>query len=127
MNANQKNAKQIIVMRRQYPSGVKLRRGKEIAQGAHASQLATQAAAAANTAAYQQWIAGPIAKVCVYVETEDDLIAVAQKAQHAGLPFALVRDSGRTEFGGVPTLTALGIGPAFADELEPVTGDLPLY
>ena len=52
------NAKQIIVMRRSYPSGVKLRRGKEIAQGAHASQLATQRACEMNTAAYQQWIRG---------------------------------------------------------------------
>jgi PTH2 family peptidyl-tRNA hydrolase len=120
-------AKQIIVMRRQYPSGVKLRRGKEIAQGAHASQLATQRAAEMNTEAYRQWIAGPIAKVCVYVETEEDLIAVAQKAHEAGLPYALITDAGHTEFHGVPTRTALGIGPAFADELAPVTGDLPLY
>jgi PTH2 family peptidyl-tRNA hydrolase len=120
-------AKQIIVMRRQYPSGVKLRRGKEIAQGAHASQLATQRAAEMNTAAYQQWIAGPIAKVCVYVETEEDLVAVAHKAHEAGLPYALITDAGHTEFHGVPTRTALGIGPAFADELAPVTGDLPLY
>jgi PTH2 family peptidyl-tRNA hydrolase len=120
-------AKQIIVMRRQYPSGVKLRRGKEIAQGAHASQLATQRAAEMNTEAYRQWIAGPIAKVCVYVETEEDLIAVAHKAHEAGLPYALITDAGHTEFHGVPTRTALGIGPAFADELAPVTGDLPLY
>ena len=120
-------AKQIIVMRRQYPSGVKLRRGKEIAQGAHASQLATARAAELDTPAYREWAAGPIAKVVVYVETEDDLLAVAAKAHEAGLPYALVRDSGRTEFHGEPTLTALGIGPAYADDLEPVTGNLPLY
>lgn len=120
-------AKQIIVMRRQYPSGVKLRRGKEIAQGAHASQLATERAAEMDTPAYREWASGPIAKVVVYVETEEDLLEVAKKAQEAGLPFAVVRDSGRTEFHGVPTLTALGIGPAYADDLEPVTGNLPLY
>jgi PTH2 family peptidyl-tRNA hydrolase len=120
-------AKQIIVMRRHYPSGVKLRRGKEIAQGAHASQLATQAAAALDTPAYRAWIAGPIAKVCVYVETEADLDAVAAKARAAGLPHAMVVDSGRTEFHGEPTKTALGIGPAWDEDLAPVTGDLPLY
>ena len=120
-------AKQIIVMRRQFPSGVKLRRGKEIAQGAHASQLATARAAEMDTPAYREWVSGPIAKVCVYVETEEDLLAVADQAREAGLPYALVRDSGRTEFHGEPTLTALGIGPAYADELEPVTGHLPLY
>ncbi|MOA31287.1 peptidyl-tRNA hydrolase [compost metagenome] len=120
-------AKQIIVMRRKFPSGVKLRRGKEIAQGAHASQLATERAAEMDTPAYREWVSGPIAKVCVYVETEEELLAVAEKAREAGLPCALVRDSGRTEFHGEPTLTALGIGPAYAEDLDPVTGHLPLY
>lgn len=120
-------AKQIIVMRRSYPNGVKLRRGKEIAQGAHASQLALAAAARADTPAFREWIAGPIAKICVYVETEEELLEVARNADAAGLPYALVMDSGRTEFGGVPTRTALGVGPAYAEDLEPVTGHLPLY
>jgi len=120
-------AKQIIVMRRQYPSGVKLRRGKEIAQGAHASQLATQMAAEMDTPAYRSWIAGPIAKVCVYVETEEELVALAEKAAAAGLPYALITDAGHTEFHGVPTRTALGIGPAYPEDIDPVTGHLPLY
>lgn len=120
-------AKQIIVMRRQYPSGVKLRRGKEIAQGAHASQLATQMAAAMDTPAYRSWVSGPIAKVCVYVETEEELVALAEKAAEAGLPYALITDAGHTEFHGVPTKTALGIGPAYPDAIDPITGHLPLY
>jgi len=120
-------AKQIIVMRRQYPSGVKLRRGKEIAQGAHASQLATQMAAAMDTPAYRSWVSGPIAKVCVYVETEEELVALAEKAAAAGLPHALITDAGHTEFHGVPTKTALGIGPAYPEDIDPVTGHLPLY
>ncbi len=120
-------AKQIIVMRRKYPSGVKLRRGKEIAQGAHASQLATQMAAELNTRAYQEWVAGPIAKICVYVETEEELVALADRAREAGLPYALITDAGHTEFHGVPTRTALGIGPAYPEELDPITGHLPLY
>jgi PTH2 family peptidyl-tRNA hydrolase len=120
-------AKQIIVMRRKFPSGVKLRRGKEIAQGAHASQLATEMAAEMDTQAYREWSAGPIAKVVVYVETEEELDALAEKARAAGLPHALIVDSGRTEFHGVPTKTALGIGPAYPDELDPITGQLPLY
>ncbi|HEY9722996.1 MAG TPA: aminoacyl-tRNA hydrolase [Oscillatoriaceae cyanobacterium] len=119
--------KQIIVMRREYPNGVKLRRGKEIAQGAHASQIATQMAAAMDTPAYRAWVAGPIAKVCVYVDTEQELLELAQKAHEAGLPYGLITDSGRTEFHGVPTRTALGIGPADAEELDPITGHLPLY
>lgn len=123
----QPRPKQIIVMRRSYPSGVKLRRGKEIAQGAHASQLATQMAAELDTPAYRHWVSGPIAKVCVNVETEDELVALAQKAHAAGLPYALITDAGHTEFHGVPTRTALGIGPAYPEELDPITGKLPLY
>lgn len=120
-------AKQIIVMRRRYPSGVKLRRGKEIAQGAHASQMATHMAAQMNTPAYREWLSAGVAKICVYVETEEDLVALADKARAAGLPYALITDGGHTEFHGVPTRTALGIGPAYAEELDPITGGLPLY
>lgn len=127
MPIDHQNPKQIIVMRRKFPSGVKLRRGKEIAQGAHASQLATQRAAELDTPAYREWVAGPIAKICVYVETEEELVALAERARTAGLPYALVTDAGHTEFHGVPTRTALGIGPAYPDELDPITGHLPLY
>lgn len=120
-------AKQVIVMRRKYPNGVRLRRGKEIAQGAHASQLATQVAAKMDTPAYRDWITEGIAKICVYVETEEDLLELAEKARAAGLPHALVTDAGHTEFHGVPTRTALGIGPAYSEDLDPITGHLPLY
>ncbi len=115
--------KQMIVIRRD----LRMRRGKEIAQGCHASQLATMRAAQLGTAAYAAWMDGAFAKVCVAVGSEAELIDLATKAHEAGLPVGLVVDSGRTEFHGVPTRTALGIGPAFASELQPITGHLPLY
>lgn len=116
-------AKQMIVIRRD----LHMRRGKEIAQGCHASQLATMMAAAMDTPAFRSWMEFGIAKVCVAVSSEEALLELAERARAAGLPFGLVTDSGRTEFHGVPTRTALGIGPAFASELQPITGHLPLY
>jgi peptidyl-tRNA hydrolase, PTH2 family len=44
-----------------------------------------------------------------------------------GLRSHLIRDSGRTEFSGVPTLTALAIGPDIADTIDQVTGHLTIY
>ena len=45
-----------------------------------------------------------------------------QLARDAGLPTALIRDAGHTEFGGVPTLTACAIGPARVEDIDPITG-----
>ena len=59
--------------------------------------------------------------------SEEDLLDLARRAHEAGLPYYLVTDSGRTEFHGVPTNTALGVGPAWGSELQPITGHLPLY
>ena len=43
-----------------------------------------------------------------------------------GLITALIQDAGLTEFGGVPTYTALAVGPDRADRVDAITGTLPL-
>ena len=50
-----------------------------------------------------------------------------RQALEQGLTSHLIRDSGRTEFGGVPTLTACAIGPDEGTRIDQVTGDLKLY
>ena len=60
-------------------------------------------------------------KVCLQVNSEDELLAHHQKALELGLRSHLIRDSGRTEFGGVPTLTACAIGPDDAVKIDAVT------
>ena len=50
----------------------------------------------------------------------------SERAKAAGLTAHLITDAGDTEFGGVPTVTALGIGPHFSSKLAPVTGELKL-
>jgi PTH2 family peptidyl-tRNA hydrolase len=116
-----------------------MRRGKEIAQGTHASMawlrqrvmpLITSAGAADQvefSAAERAWLEGSLRKVTVKVGSEDELVAVYLKAQQAGLVAHLITDRGLTEFGGVPTRTCLAVGPDYDDLIDPVTGDLDLY
>jgi PTH2 family peptidyl-tRNA hydrolase len=126
------SVKQVIVIRRD----LKMRRGKEIAQGAHASMAALlqgmvlDAEGGARLPLWPEartWLEGAFTKITVKVQTEADLLAVRDKAVAAGIPHALIQDAGRTEFHGVPTFTALAVGPASSERLDPVTGDLSLY
>lgn len=125
--------KQVILIRRD----LKMRRGKEVAQGSHASMaflmgpLREQLGAASMTlnldAPTRQWIEVGMAKICLRVESEEQLLACHQAALAAGLKSHLIRDSGRTEFGGVPTLTACAIGPDDGERIDAITGELTLY
>lgn len=112
--------KQIIVMRKD----LKMRRGKEIAQGAHASLKATLENL--DHPSVKEWLSGPFAKIAVSVESEQELHDVMNAARKAGLIVASIVDSGRTEFNGVPTLTCAAIGPAEDEDINPVTGHLKL-
>jgi len=124
--------KQVIVIRRD----LKMRRGKEIAQGAHASMAVLLQGAQLHAdgsatlplwAEARAWLEGSFAKVTVKVQNEEELLAVRDAAEAAGIPCALIQDSGRTEFHGVPTHTALAVGPATSEQLAPITGHLTLY
>jgi PTH2 family peptidyl-tRNA hydrolase len=72
------------------------------------------------------WLAGSNAKVCVRVESEQELLAVYRAARQAGLLAEAITDAGRTEFHGVPTVTCLAVGPDTDDNLAPITGELKL-
>lgn len=118
--------KQVIVMRKD----LKMRRGKEIAQGAHAAMsfLVKKAVAKENfTDAERAWMEGLFTKVCVRVESDDALMAVARAAEKEGVRVEVITDSGKTEFGGVPTRTCLALGPDHASKIDSVTGHLELY
>jgi len=126
------STKQVIVIRRD----LKMRRGKEIAQGAHASMAALLrgfelhpdgSATLPLWPEARAWLDGAFTKITVKVNSEDELLAVRDAAEEAGIACALIQDAGRTEFNGVPTYTALAVGPATAEQLAPITGDLKLY
>lgn len=122
--------KQVIVIRKD----LKMRRGKEIAQGAHASMawLTRRLRAAGGraprfSAAEQGWLTRAFRKVTVQVSSEDELRGVHQRAVDAGLESHLIIDSGATEFHGQPTPTACGIGPDLEPRIDAITGGLGLY
>jgi PTH2 family peptidyl-tRNA hydrolase len=78
------DVKQVIVMRKD----LRMRRGKEIAQGAHASMafLAKKALAGeAFSEVERAWLRGLFTKVCVRVSSEEELLAVAEAAGKAGI------------------------------------------
>ena len=74
----------------------------------------------------QAWLSGRFTKVVVRVDSEAELLEVYQKAKDAGLPCSLIQDSGATEFHGVPTYTAVAIGPDEAEKIDAITGQLKL-
>jgi len=118
--------KQVIVMRKD----LNMRRGKEIAQGAHASMafLSIKAQDATPISAVErEWLEGTFTKVCVRVNSEAELDQVAAAARQDGLQVSVITDSGKTEFGGVPTKTCLAIGPDLAEKVDRITGALSLY
>lgn len=122
--------KQVILIRRD----LKMRRGKEIAQGAHASMeflvshLRSDPQGAVRLDAFSAaWIACGTPKICLKVQSEEELVMLHEKAKSLGIKSYLIQDSGRTEFSGVPTLTACAIGPAPTDDIDQVTGELVPY
>lgn len=114
--------KQIIVMR----TDLNMRKGKMIAQGAHASMKVLLDYQNHPWPALDYWLEHSFAKICVRVDSESELLKVVSDAQRAGLHYALIQDAGRTEFHGVPTLTCAAIGPEFPEALSEVTDPLKL-
>lgn len=112
--------KQIIVIRKD----LNMRKGKMCAQGAHASLKATLENL--EHPSVKEWLSGRFTKICVSVDSEQELFDVYNEAVQKGLIASLIIDAGLTEFGGVPTMTCIAVGPATSEELEPITGHLKL-
>jgi PTH2 family peptidyl-tRNA hydrolase len=120
--------KQVIVIRKD----LKMRRGKEIAQGAHASiafltNKFRNSEFVVLSKVEKEWIFGIFKKICVIVNSEEELLEIHRKAEEAGLVSNLIQDSGMTEFHGEPTNTCLAIGPDDEQKIDKITGHLDLY
>ena len=116
--------KQVIVIRKD----LNMRKGKMVAQGAHASVLATlQTFKKPNQKRiFEQWFDEGMTKICVSVDSEEELVALYNKVSSYKIPVSIVTDAGRTEFNGEPTVTCLAIGPWKSEEIDKFTGDLKL-
>lgn len=141
--------KQVIVMRTD--TDPKMRKGKMIAQGAHASlavllnyflgeygdrewdetkhhithrSFHKELILQENDPIYQ-WINNSFIKV-VLAGTFDDVVKSYQEAKRQGIPCSLIEDKGLTEFGGVPTITCCAIGPEYPEKIDKIIGHLKL-
>lgn len=103
-----------------------MRKGKMVSQGAHASSEVVYREAKRGSKDLELWRQEGQTKITLGCEDKDELLELHQKALLANLPCALITDSGKTEFHGVPTLTALAIGPADSKEIDKISGDLVL-
>jgi PTH2 family peptidyl-tRNA hydrolase len=133
--------KQIIVIRKDLNMG----RGKEIAQGSHASMafitraLSYQKGVALHskdlctsitgrlTEAETKWLQSSFRKITCQVDTLLELMELCDRAHEAGISTHIVEDSGRTVFNGVKTVTCAAFGPDYDDVMDPVFQHLKLY
>ena len=99
-----------------------MRKGKMIAQGAHA---AIESMFNSKPLWLNQWGETGTTKIVVSVNSLEELNSIYAAAQAAGVPSAIIQDAGRTEF-KEPTFTAVGLGPAPAELIDPITGNLTL-
>ena len=138
---NQENKlKQILIMRKD----LKCRRGKESAQLSHASnQIILEnleelheiqygsgkfsSAIPAQAHKLHEWcFNGKFTKICVYVNSEQELLEIYNKAKEQNILCSLITDSGLTEFHGFPTITCCALGPDYSETLNPLTSHLKL-
>src|SRR5713101_5642952 len=105
--------KQVIVANQ----ALNLPRGKLAAQVAHG---AIGAFLSARADAQADWLRVGMPKIVVGVPNETELLSLRQEAERAGVPSFLVQDAGKTIL--LPgTITCLGLGPAPAELLDPLT------
>jgi PTH2 family peptidyl-tRNA hydrolase len=120
--------KQVIVIRKD----LKIRCGKWCAQVAHASMSfltknRDQYDSINPTAIQVEWMNDHFTKICLQVDSLEDLQQVANNAELAEIECHVITDKGATEFYGVPTVTCLALGPDYSDKIDAITGNLKLY
>ncbi len=123
--------KQVICIRRDLKMGL----GKTIAQGAHSSMLFLASRVkgeAENTQSIEisdlqlRWLVGGMKKICLAVDGLEELKMIATSALVRALEVNVLVDAGRTRFAGIPTITAVAIGPNESAQIDEVTGHLKL-
>lgn len=138
------DAKQVILVRKD----LEISPGKLAAQVAHASvscllslgswdagdqssiyssRFSIELEDGPNDDAIHNWMTKSFPKITLQVKNEEQLKKYYDLAVAAGLPASFITDAGRTEFGGVPTPTTVGIGPASREAIDAITGKLRVF
>jgi len=113
--------KQVLVFR----TDLKMSKGKTAAQAGHAAVSAAEEARKHFAHWFQDWYSEGQRKIAVKVKNEEEMSELEEKADKMGLPHALVIDRGLTEI-PAGTVTCLAIGPAPAEKVDKLTGNLKL-
>jgi PTH2 family peptidyl-tRNA hydrolase len=129
--------KQIIVVRKD----LKMRKGKISAQVAHASMKVildhmsktymgdistTFTLTVYNHTSLHDWLLGQFTKVVVGCNSIEELLNLKHEAEKRNIWNTLIKDSGKTEFHGIPTYTCLAIGPDLSWKIDDITKHLKL-
>jgi len=127
--------KQVIIIRKD----LNMRKGKMIAQGAHASMkvifdrmspwetfdedgnIIERSLRLRPNSPMNKWINGIFKKIVVGAENLQELTEAYQAAKQAGIPCSIIEDAGLTEFGGQITITAVAIGPDDPEKIDKIT------
>ncbi|TDH68963.1 hypothetical protein CCR75_000282 [Bremia lactucae] len=104
---------------------LKMGKGKIAAQCCHATLGAYKRALKRAPDAIRSWETLGQAKVCLKIDSEAELMALAEKAAEHGLVNYVVIDAGRTQI-APDSKTVLSIGPAPLKAIDEVTGHLKL-
>jgi peptidyl-tRNA hydrolase, PTH2 family len=104
---------------------LRLTSGKVAVQVAHAAVMLAERAAVEERNLYQAWRQQGQKKIVLEVGPLAELEQLERVARSKGILTAWVDDAGLTE---VPpgTRTCLGLGPARSQDIDPITGSLPL-
>ncbi|MHB8351301.1 MAG: aminoacyl-tRNA hydrolase [Thermoplasmata archaeon] len=114
--------KMVLILRGE----LRLTPGKAAVPAAHAAVLASGIAHRLRPAWAEAWTRTGQKKIALLVPTLAEIEEIRRRAVGRGIPAVWVEDAGFTEV-APGTKTCLGLGPAPAAELDPITGDLDLY
>ena len=137
--------KQVLIIRTD--TDPKMRKGKMIAQGGHASLAPLLdmmdkdrvrmkdpedgkgyyrlSLLVKDDSPLDRWLNIRFKKIVVK-GTKAQLVEAYQEAKRNDIPCALIEDAGLTEFKGEITLTAVGIGPDDPDKIDKITENFEL-
>jgi PTH2 family peptidyl-tRNA hydrolase len=111
----------VIAVRRDLEMG----KGKIAVQVGHATITASEETRHVHPEWWKSWFNEGQCKVVVRVNSESDLDDLKRQADELGLESAVIHDRGLTQV-EPGTATCVGIGPAPAELVDKITGELPL-
>jgi len=114
--------KQVIVVR----ADLEMSPGKLATQVAHGAVVAFERARKEHREWAKAWLREGQKKAVVKVSGDGGLRELRERAKELELPSELIQDAGLTEL-PPGTTTVLAVGPAPAELVDKVTGDLSLF